>query len=149
MVILKGLVMKTVYFLLLSCTTCFIIHAQSVETFATPEMLLKKISLENSSHVPSLESLARLTPINEQSPDRLTARVQATSVQYNKLPLRYDAREDILPSIRNYFGDPVILFDTGNQLESMYRLNNLAFFEANRNTVMSRQYFNGGCVTPL
>jgi hypothetical protein len=124
-------------------------QGQTVANFTKPEMLLSTISLDTSSDLLSLETLARRTPINELSPDRLTARVQATSVPYKKLPLRYDAREDILPSIRNYFGNPVILFDIGNQFESMYRVNNLAFFEANRNTVMSRQYFNGACVTPL
>ncbi|MDP5077931.1 MAG: hypothetical protein NWQ19_07545 [Nonlabens sp.] len=141
--------MKTLYILIPLLVFCSAMNAQGVGNVNPPEMLVKTMTVDTISDLPSLETLARLAPINELSPDRLTARVQASSIPYKRLPLRYDAREDILPSIRNYYGQPDIDFNSGNQFESMYRVTNLAFYEANRNSVMSLQFNNGVCVNPL
>jgi hypothetical protein len=66
--------------------------------------------------------------------------LKTDQINFKKLPAYYEPSKEIIPSIQNYFYVPTFQFGNYNEFENTYRLKNLAFYEANRSSILSAGY---------
>jgi hypothetical protein len=141
--------MKTFLIAVVFIFSCTSMSAQGIKELEIPSMLVYKISLETPSNIASLEALTRKTPQTPYLPTIVTNNLQIDKIPFNKLPIVYTPGKDIMPSIETYFGSQRFNF-VNDDFESRFRIDNRAFFEANRNTAMGLHFGGGGgCITPI
>lgn len=67
--------------------------------------------------------------------------VKADQINFKRLPSVYDPATDIIPSVQQHYGVPdIILGGNGNIFGQRFRMDNLAFYEANRGTILTSGY---------
>jgi hypothetical protein len=67
--------------------------------------------------------------------------VKADRINFRRLPSVYNPATDIIPSVQQHYGVPdVVLGGDGNIFGQRFRMDNLAFYEANRGTILTSGY---------
>lgn len=66
--------------------------------------------------------------------------LKTDQVNFRRLPSVYDPSQDVIPSQHNYYQSPSLQIGNYSDFQGRFQWSNLAFYEANRSSIMSSGY---------
>lgn len=123
---------------------CFVSWTGFAQIDKTPSFYLVdscKVNFTPSVSEADLESLVREFNQHCVGTFQLDQAINIENINFKRLPEVYDPQSDIIPSIEQHYGVPA--FQIGgyySQFGGRFKLSNLAFYEANRNSILSSGY---------
>jgi hypothetical protein len=132
--------MKTVLTLVFAICASILVQAQQMQTPAIFDLNSCQINFEPSFTTADLEAFVKEFNNDCMNPLQVDLVLKSDQIDFRRLPVHFEPTTDILPSLQNYFQVPNFQFGNYNEFESGYRLSNLAFYEANRSSILSSGY---------
>lgn len=120
----------------------FILMCGSSMAFAQQEFIEKAASIDISceinfvptTSIADLESFAKCF-VNKSAELMAQTTLQTSKINFKELPLLLTNQE--FPTLQNTYRTPFLVFGEYDEFFANAKTNNLAFFEANRNSVLS------------
>lgn len=126
--------LQIILVLIFTCSTSFIFAQEQINKEISAIDKSCEIRFQPSTTIADLESFARCFVY--KSPEvQAQKKLQTNQIDFKKLPLLLTNQE--YPTIQNTYRTPFLVFGEYDDFYANARTNNLAFFEANRNAVMS------------
>ncbi len=132
--------MKTILTLVLTISIAITSCAQETSRPAIFDISSCQIAFRPSLTHIDLESFVKEFNSECRNPLEVDLVLKTDQINFRKLPTYYEPSEEIIPSIQNYFQVPTFQFGNYNEFENTFRLKNLAFYEANRSSILSSGY---------